>query len=139
MVALIGASGSGKSTLLGHVAGFLPGDSGAVTVLGRQVQSGGGIVDGPENAVRARAWQKAHPNYWKGRKKRAVVLQNVCRLKVVAVEQDNSEVLQNVWRTQPPLLLGLISKITGSVLQHDIAQITGQLIASGRALVGPNH
>jgi hypothetical protein len=94
---------------------------------------------GPENAVRARAWQKAHPNYWKGRKKRAVVLQNVCRLKVVAVEQDNSEVLQNVWRTQPPLLLGLISKITGSVLQHDMAQITGQLIASGRALVGPNH
>jgi hypothetical protein len=94
---------------------------------------------GPENAARARAWQKEHPNYYKGRKKRVVVLQNVCRLEAVAVEQDNPKVLQNVWQTQPPLLLGLISRITGSVLQHDMAQITGQLIANGRALVGPNH
>ena len=75
---------------------------------------------GPENVARARAWQKEHPNYAKGRKKRVVVL-------------------QNVWQTQPPLLLGLISRITGSVLQHDMAEITGQLIANGRALVGPNH
>jgi hypothetical protein len=94
---------------------------------------------GQENAARTRAWQKANPNYWKRRKKRAVVLQVVCGVKVVAVEVDNPEVLQNVWRTQPPLLLGLISRITGSVLQHDMAQITGQLIANGRALVGPNH
>jgi hypothetical protein len=40
---------------------------------------------------------------------------------------------------QPPLLLGLISKITGTVLHTDMAEITGQLIANGRALVGPNH
>jgi hypothetical protein len=94
---------------------------------------------GDHNASRARAWQNAHPGYWKRRKKRARVLQVVCAVKVVVLEQDNPEVLQNVWRTQSPLLLGLISKITGSVLQHDMAQITGQLIASGRALVGPNH
>jgi len=94
---------------------------------------------GPENVARARAWQKEHPNYAKGRKKRVVVLQNVCRLEAVALEQDKLEVLQNVWQTQPPLLLGLISRITGSVLQHDMAEITGQLIANGRALVGPNH
>jgi hypothetical protein len=60
-------------------------------------------------------------------------------METIERQGDNPEVLQNVWRTQPPLLLGLISKITGSVLQHDMAQITGQLIASGRALVGPNH
>jgi phosphonate transport system ATP-binding protein len=41
MVALIGASGSGKSTLLRHVAGFVKGDAGTVTVQGRQVQDGG--------------------------------------------------------------------------------------------------
>jgi hypothetical protein len=94
---------------------------------------------GPENAARARAWQKANPQYWKRRKKRVVVLQNVCQMEAIVKQQDSSEVLQNVWRTQPPLLLGLISRITGSILQHDMAQITGQLIASGRALVGPNH
>jgi phosphonate transport system ATP-binding protein len=44
MVALIGASGSGKSTLLRHVAGFLRGDSGTVSVLGRQVQAGGRLA-----------------------------------------------------------------------------------------------
>jgi phosphonate transport system ATP-binding protein len=44
MVALIGASGSGKSTLLRHVAGFLPGDCGTVSVLGRQVQAGGRLA-----------------------------------------------------------------------------------------------
>ena len=94
---------------------------------------------GPENAARVRAWQKAHPGYWKERKKRARVLQVVCATEAVGCEEDNSKVLQDVWRTQPPLLLGLISRITGTVLHTDMAEITGQLIASGRALVGPNH
>lgn len=94
---------------------------------------------GPENAARARAWQKAHPGYWKGRKKRARVLQVVCAPEPVAWQADNLKVLQDVWRMQPPLLLGLISKITGTVLHTDMAQITGQLIANGRALVGSNH
>lgn len=44
MVALIGASGSGKSTLLRHVAGFLAADAGAVTVLGKRIQSDGRIA-----------------------------------------------------------------------------------------------
>jgi hypothetical protein len=51
----------------------------------------------------------------------------------------NPKVLQDVWRMQPPLLLGLISRITGTLLHTDMAEITGQLIANGRALVGPNH
>jgi hypothetical protein len=94
---------------------------------------------GPENSARVRAWQKAHPGYWKERKKRARVLQVVCAPEVFALQADNSKVLQDVWRMQPPLLLGLISKITGTVLHTDMAEITGQLIANGRALVGPNH
>ena len=94
---------------------------------------------GPENAARVRAWQKANPGYWKRRKKKARVLQVVCAPEVIALQADSLKVLQDVWRMQPPLLLGLISRITGSVLQHDMAQITGQLIANGRALVGPNH
>jgi hypothetical protein len=94
---------------------------------------------GPENAARVRAWQKAHPGYWKERRKRAQVLQVICAPEALTLQADNSKVLQDVWRMQPPLLLGLISKITGTVLHTDMAQITGQLIASGRALVGPNH
>jgi hypothetical protein len=94
---------------------------------------------GPQNAARVRAWQKAHPGYWKGRKKRARVLQVVCAPEVFALQADNPKVLQDVWRMQPPLLLGLISRITGTLLHTDMAEITGQLIANGRALVGPNH
>jgi len=93
---------------------------------------------GPENAARARSWQKANPGYWKRRKKRAAFLQVVCGTEPNEEQRDNVKVLQDVWRAQPPILLGLISKITGTVLQADMAQITGQLIASGRALVGPN-
>jgi hypothetical protein len=98
-----------------------------------------GYWSGPGNAARVREWQKAHPGYWKERRKRARVLQVVCAPEVTALQVDKSEVLQDVWRTQPPLLLGLISKITGTVLHTDMAEITGQLIANGRALVGPNH
>ena len=94
---------------------------------------------GEWNAARVREWQKAHPGYWKKRKKKGAVLQNVCCAQGTGDKEDKPEVLQDVWTAQPPLLLGLISKITGSVLQHDMAQVTGQLIASGRALVGPNH
>lgn len=94
---------------------------------------------GPENAARARAWQQAHPGYWKKRKQSARVLQVVCAAEPIGWKEDKPKVLQDVWRMQPPLLLGLISKITGTVLHTDMAQITGQLIASGRALVGPNH
>ena len=46
MVALLGASGSGKSTLIRHIAGLHRGDadSGALTVLGRDVQAGGRLA-----------------------------------------------------------------------------------------------
>ena len=94
---------------------------------------------GEDNAARARAWQKANPDYWKRRKKRVPVLQVVCGAEPTADQRDNVKVLQDVWRSQPPILLGLISRITGTVLQADMAQITGQLIASGRALMGSNH
>ena len=69
----------------------------------------------------------------------ARVLQVVCAAQPIDGAEDKPKVLQDVWQMQPPLLLGLISKITGTVLHTDMAQITGQLIASGRALVGPNH
>ena len=98
-----------------------------------------GYWNGPDNAARARAWQRANPGYWKRREKRVAVLQVVCGMEPDVGQRDSVKVLQDVWRAQPPLLLGLISKITGTVLQDDMAQITGQLIASGRALVGPNH
>ncbi|MDC8772627.1 phosphonate ABC transporter ATP-binding protein [Roseateles albus] len=55
MVALLGASGSGKSTLLRHLSGLHRADAGSrsvVTILGRELQSGGRLA-GDVRASRA--------------------------------------------------------------------------------------
>jgi hypothetical protein len=88
---------------------------------------------GDWNARRVREWQRALPGYWKNRGKQGTkVLQNVCFAQSADKKEDNPKVLQDVWQAQPPLILGLISKITGTVLQDDLARVTGELIASGR-------
>ncbi|MCV2359675.1 phosphonate ABC transporter ATP-binding protein [Paucibacter sp. TC2R-5] len=56
MVALLGASGSGKSTLLRHLSGLHRADAGSrsvVTILGRELQSGGRLA-GDVRASRAK-------------------------------------------------------------------------------------
>ena len=45
-------------------------------------------------------------------------------------------VLPDLLRTQPPVVIGLIAQMTGSVLPEDIAVMTGRLIARGQALMG---
>lgn len=94
-----------------------------------------------DNAARVRAWQAAHPGYWEKRRKRpAPVLQDDCRSQTVAGQEvsasDGGVVLQELWQRQPPLVIGLIAHLTGSVLQEDIASVTGRLIAKGQALMG---
>lgn len=94
-----------------------------------------------QNAARARAWQAAHPGYWKKRRKRvAAVLQDDCRVQTGAGQRvtasDGGVVLQDDWLRQPPLVIGLIAHLAGVVLQEDIAAMTGQLIAKGHAVMG---
>lgn len=96
---------------------------------------------GEDNAARARAWQAAHPGYWKKRRgKPSTVLQD--RSKPQATEgqtvttQDESVVLQDRLIAQEPLLVGLISHLVGSVLQDDIEAMTRRLHSRGRAVMG---
>ena len=94
-----------------------------------------------ENAARARAWQAAHPGYWKKRRLRAlVVLQEDCRTQAAPAAQvtvpDDGVVLQDDWLRQPPLLIGLIAHLAGVTLQEDIAAMTGRLLAIGHAVLG---
>lgn len=96
---------------------------------------------GVGNAARVRAWQAAHPGYWKKRRKSArVVLQDNCRSQAAAGQQvtapDGGAVLQDDWQQQPPLVIGLIAHLAGVVLQEDIAVMTGRLIAKGHAVLG---
>lgn len=94
-----------------------------------------------DNAARARAWQAAHPGYWKKRRKSAaVVLQEDCRSQAAEAERvtapDAGVVLQDDWQRQPPLVIGLIAHLAGMTLQEDIAAMTGRLIAKGHAVLG---
>ena len=97
------------------------------------------------NAARVRAWQAAHPGYWKTRRKRPdVVLQGVlqddCRPQPAETQpvaaSDERAVLQDDWQRQPPLVIGLIAHLAGVTLQEDIATMTGRLIAKGHAVLG---
>lgn len=94
-----------------------------------------------DNAARVRAWQAAHPGYWKKRRKRpGVVLQDDCRPQPAENQQvaasDGGAVLQDDWQRQPPLVIGLIAHLAGCTLQEDIAAMTGRLIAKGHAVLG---
>ena len=96
---------------------------------------------GAENAARARAWQAAHPGYWKKRRKSSlVVLQEDCPAQTAPAAQvtvpDDGAVLQDDWLRQPPLLIGLIAHLAGVTLQEDIAAMTGRLVAMGHAVLG---
>ncbi len=96
---------------------------------------------GPEEVQRVRAWRKAHPGYWK----RPVpsgegTLQEDCLPQVVEPEQLSLKLapapLQEDSLTQHPLMVGLISMLTTSTLQEDIASTRRRLIARGHEILG---
>jgi hypothetical protein len=96
---------------------------------------------GPENSRRVDEWREAHPGY--SRKKAtppAKPLQDVCppqepQPQEVA-ETKSSHALQDVWTMQAALVVGLISTMTGSVLQEDISAASRILIRKGQDILG---
>lgn len=70
---------------------------------------------GPENVARVQAWRAANPGY-----------RPRCRRK--------QGVLQETWRTQPPLLLGLIAHLAGAALQEELVALMRKLRRKPAAL-----
>lgn len=95
---------------------------------------------GRENSERVRQWRQAHPGYW--RKKKSVVeepLQETCSAQVPG-EQEVAETrvpdaLQDICFSQPALLVGLISVMTGYALQEDIAASTRLFLSRGEDIL----
>lgn len=99
---------------------------------------------GPEKAQKVRAWQAAHPGYWRGRRPRRVVLPEVLPAQPPVGQpiagQDDAGVLPDIWHGQPPVVIGLIAQMTGCVLPEDIVVVANRLVARGQALMGrTNH
>jgi hypothetical protein len=93
-----------------------------------------------ENAKRVREWQEAHPGYWRNTARwRHRTLQDACSGQVPA-KQDLTltpvRTLQDMCSMQVPLFVGLISMLSGSTLQDDIATTTRQLVAKGHDILG---
>jgi hypothetical protein len=98
---------------------------------------------GPENSRRVKEWRKRHPGYW--RKKPSAAerpLQDLCLAQVpgneVITKQKPSYPLQDLCLSEPAVLVGLISTLTGSALQEDIATIAHQLRRKGQDILYKN-
>ena len=89
---------------------------------------------GLDNVQRVQEWRKAHPGYFR-RKKEA--LQDCLSEKAMEnpgikpafryVQPGFAGALQDILASQPTVLIGLISHLTGSALQDDIAKTASRL------------
>lgn len=107
----------------------------------RQKPGNADYFKGSAHVARVQAWRQAHPGYWKrSERKRSPALQDPLIGQVVAPQEqtssDGTSALQEDWRGQDPLLLGLICHFTGIALQEDIAAMTRVLHSRGRAVLG---
>lgn len=96
---------------------------------------------GGQEVERVRSWRKAHPGYWKKEAAQGEgTLQEDCSVQTFEPEQLNLELvpapLQEDSFTQHPLMVGLISMLTTSTLQEDIASTRRRLIARGHEILG---
>ena len=96
---------------------------------------------GPENCERAQQWRKAHPDY--RRNKRSAperVLQEILIAQPIEREAVATSglhiVLQDVCPSQSALFVGLISVLTGHVLQDDLAPSISSFITRGLDILG---
>lgn len=97
---------------------------------------------GSEQTQRVQEWRKAHPGYWR---KSLPAIQTG---QFVASQTINSGqascnarsrrlgALQDVCLSQNPVFIGLLSVVTGSTLQDDIAATIGKLLFRGQKILG---
>ena len=96
---------------------------------------------GNENVERVRAWRKNNPRYWRrGSNKISSALQEVITAQPIDIQDvkrsSNPGALQDLLSMQHPLVLGLISMMTGDALQENIEQTTRSLLSRGYQILG---
>ena len=90
-----------------------------------------------DNAARVRAWQEAHPGYWRQTTRyKGRTLQDPCRTQAVEPAKDSATLtLQETLQLQAPVLLGLIATLTDSTLQEDIVASSRRLLQLGQDIL----
>lgn len=99
---------------------------------------------GPDNVERVRRWRMANPGYWRNSTRRTlqdISIPAIPELPAQVIENARetekfcNRTLQDISLTQPLVLIGLISQMTGSTLQDDIASTWRNLIRRGQDLM----
>ena len=97
---------------------------------------------GANEVRRVQLWRKAHPGYWKKNNPSSESTQ-VVEGQTANPDQSSRNVpraltstLQDDCLAQHPAFVGLISMVTGSTLQEDIAVTARQLLLRGRNILG---
>jgi hypothetical protein len=105
-------------------------------------EGNGDYYRGPGQVERVREWRRHHPGYWRQEKrsrKRAQVVDHQPPNPVHSscnVPREVPRTLQDECLTQTPAFVGLISMVTGSTLQEEIAATARQLLLRGRNILG---
>jgi hypothetical protein len=95
---------------------------------------------GPLQVERVREWRKKHPGYsLKKRPDKRAALQDALTRQPVENKEDKHQIasgaLQDLLRRQEAVIAGLISNITGSVLQDDIVETLLRMEQSGHDIL----
>ena len=102
----------------------------------------GDYFRGPEAGRRVQAWRERHPGYWQPPTPSSGMGQPVNNQAAnrgqssCNVPRGLPRTLQEDCLTQDPAFVGLISMVTGSTLQEDIAATARQLLLRGRNILG---
>jgi hypothetical protein len=105
----------------------------------------GDLFRGAEEVRRVQEWRKSHPGYWrkKNQKNPSSQITQAIDGQTANLDQSSRNVpralprtLQDDCLTQNPAFVGLISMVTGSTLQEDIAVTARQLLLRGRNILG---
>ena len=114
----------------------------------RRTSFGSNYHRGEQEVWRVQQWRQANPGYWKKPKPTSKPPQPTDSQQIKP-EQSSRNVpcsplstLQDFCLTQDPAFVGLISLVTGSTLQEDIAQTARNLLLRGQNILGlkiPGH
>ena len=102
---------------------------------------GSGYFQGSSNVAHVQQWRKTHPGYWKRKRSTSQsALQDDCFSQRTINQSDRDDLrntaLQDICSSQLPLLLGVISVLTGTTLQDEIARTTYRFIDLGYDIMG---
>jgi hypothetical protein len=101
---------------------------------------------GPDNVQRVQRWRKDHPGYWRKPKSAPATLQDALQdecpsqsvdfQRIVAPEATAPPFALQDLSPNQPFVVGLISVLTGSTLQEEIAREARRFFIRGRDILG---